>query len=110
MRPAAAAAAAAVALVCASCSLAFTHAPPDPVPASGPIHCTDSIAAPTADTVGGAAAALAGVGALVANGPSVFLGARAAVVDAALLVAYGVSAVIGYRRTYACGDARDAQH
>jgi hypothetical protein len=95
------------AIVCAGCSFAFTQAPPDPLPHRGPIRCTESLAAPAADTFGAAGAALASVGALVANGPSFFLGPRVAAVDAALFVAYGVAAIIGYRRTYACSDARD---
>jgi hypothetical protein len=98
------------AIVCAGCSFAFTQAPPDPVPRRGPIRCTESLAAPTADTFGAAGAALASVGALVANGPSFFLGPRVAAVDAALFVAYGVSAIVGYRRTYACSAARDGLH
>jgi hypothetical protein len=94
-------------LALAGCSFLFTHGPPEPLPGHGPIRCTESLAAPTVDTLGAAGAALASVGALAANGPSFFLGPRVAAIDAVGFLAWGISAVVGYRRVYACDSAHD---
>jgi len=102
---------AACALATQGCSFVFVRPPPDSPVAGGPPRCTESRAAPIADTVlAGAALALfaPSLGAALSCSPNCAenAGPALSILSGAVLLATAGSAIYGFHETNRCAEAR----